>query len=120
MLHSGLPLGGLGAVQGSPVRFRFHALPGGQDGAGSRRCAGMCVWGTSDKVGNVRVLKDVLFGFAMFRVTTRRHECRWVGGHMGNKLAVAKQGMRPEPSLAKWCRRGLGFGQGGVNGEGLW
>jgi hypothetical protein len=40
----------------------------------------MCVVGTSDKVGNVRVLEDVLFGFAMVRVTARRHEGRGVVG----------------------------------------
>jgi hypothetical protein len=50
LLHSALPLGGMGAVQGSSVRFRFHTLPGGQEGDGSRRCAGKCVWGASDKV----------------------------------------------------------------------
>jgi hypothetical protein len=27
------------------------------------------VWGTNDKVRNVKVLEDVLFGFAVFRVT---------------------------------------------------
>jgi hypothetical protein len=65
------------------------------------------------------LLEDVLFGFALFRVTARRHECRRVGGHVGHRVAVAK-GMRPEPSLARGCRRGLGFGQGGVNGVELW
>jgi hypothetical protein len=34
----------------------------------------MCVVGTSDKVGNVRVFEDVLFGLTMFKVTTRGHE----------------------------------------------
>jgi hypothetical protein len=82
-------------------------------------CRQVFVWGTNDKSGHVRLLEDVLFGFPMFMVTARRNEGRRVGGHVGNKFAVAK-GMRPEPSLAKWCRRGLGFGQGGVNGEGLW
>jgi hypothetical protein len=47
------------------------------------------VWGTNDKVGNVRVLEDVLFGFAMFKVTSRRHEGRGVVGHVGNHFAVA-------------------------------
>jgi hypothetical protein len=28
-LRSGLPLGGMGVVKGSPVRFRFHTLSGG-------------------------------------------------------------------------------------------
>jgi hypothetical protein len=36
MLHSGLPLGGLGAVQRSPVRFRFHTLSGGKESDGIR------------------------------------------------------------------------------------
>jgi hypothetical protein len=49
----------------------------------------MCVVGTIDKVGNVRVLEDVLFGFALFMVTTRRHEGRGVVGHVGNHIAVA-------------------------------
>ena len=89
LLHSGLPLGGLGAVQGSSVRFWFHTLPGGQEGDGSRQCAGRCVRGTSDKAGNVRVFEDVLFGFAMSRVTARRHEGRGVVGHVGNHFAVA-------------------------------
>jgi hypothetical protein len=60
------------------------------------------VWGTSDKVGNVRVLEDVLFGCALFRVTARRDEGRGVVGHVGNHFAVAK-GMRTEPSLARGC-----------------
>jgi hypothetical protein len=89
MLYSGLPLRGLGAVQGSPVRFRFHTLPGAHEGDGSGRCAGMCVVGTSDKVGNVRVLEDVVFGFALVRATTRRHEGRGVVGDVGNHFAVA-------------------------------
>jgi hypothetical protein len=105
MLHSGLPVRGMGAVQRSHVRFRFHTLSGGKESDGNRRCAGMCVWGANDKFGHVRLLEDVLFGFALFRVTARRHECQWVGGHMGNKFAVAK-GMRPEPSLPRGCRRG--------------
>jgi hypothetical protein len=45
--------------------------------------------GTSDKVGNVRVLEDVLFGFALVRVTTRRDEGRGVVGGVGNHFAVA-------------------------------
>jgi hypothetical protein len=49
----------------------------------------MCVLGTSDKVGNVRVLEDVLFGCALFKVTTRRHEGLRVIGHVGNHFAVA-------------------------------
>jgi hypothetical protein len=89
LLHTGVPLGDLDAVQGNPVRFRFHTLPGRHEGDGSRRCAGRCVWGTSDKAGNVRVLEDVLFGFAVFMVTTRRHEGRGVVGHVGNHFAVA-------------------------------
>jgi hypothetical protein len=36
LLHSVLPLGGLGVVQSSPVRFWFHALSGGHEGGGSR------------------------------------------------------------------------------------
>jgi hypothetical protein len=100
MLHSGLPLGVLGAVQRNPVRFGFHTLSGGKESDGSRRCAGMCLGGGSDKIGHVRLLEDVLFGFAMFRVTLRRDHGRWVGGHVGNKFAVAKE-MRPEPSLAR-------------------
>jgi hypothetical protein len=44
---------------------------------------------TSGKVRNVRVLEDVLFGFALFRVTARRREGREVVGHMGNHIAVA-------------------------------
>jgi hypothetical protein len=64
-----------------------------------------CVVGTSDKVGNVRVLEDVLFGFALFRVTARRHEGGGVVGHVGNHFAVA-QGMRTEPSLERGCMRG--------------
>jgi hypothetical protein len=60
MLHSGLPLGGLGAVQCSPVGFWLYTLPGGEEGDGRRGRAGMCVWGTRDKDGDVRVLKDVL------------------------------------------------------------
>jgi hypothetical protein len=51
-------------------------------------CRQVCVGG-SDKVGNVRVLEDVLFGVAMFRVTARRHEGRRVVGHMDNHFAVA-------------------------------
>jgi hypothetical protein len=36
MLHNGMPLGGLGAVQRSPVRFEFHTLSGGKESDGSR------------------------------------------------------------------------------------
>jgi hypothetical protein len=36
VLHSGLPLGGLSAVQSSPVRFRFHTLSGGHESDDSR------------------------------------------------------------------------------------
>jgi hypothetical protein len=61
--------------------------------------------GTSDKVGNMKVLGDVLFGFAQFRVTARRHEGRGLGGQVGNHVAVAK-GMRTEPSLARGCMIG--------------
>jgi hypothetical protein len=49
----------------------------------------MGVVGTIDKVGNVRVLEDDLFGFALVRVTTRRHEGRGVVGDVGNHFAVA-------------------------------
>jgi hypothetical protein len=35
-------------------------------------CRHVC-GGSSDKVGNVRVLEDVLFGFAMFKVIALRH-----------------------------------------------
>jgi hypothetical protein len=114
MLHSGLPLGGLGAVQRSPVRLGFHTLSGGKESDGIRQCAGRCVWGTSDKVGHVRLLEDVLFGVTLLMVTTRRDKCWRVVGHVGNKLAVAK-GMRPESSLGRGCRRGLRIGQGGVD-----
>jgi hypothetical protein len=64
----------------------------------------------SDLVGHVGLLEDVLFGFALFRVTTRRDKCRRVVGHVGHKVPVAK-GMRPELSLASGCRRGLRIGQ---------
>jgi hypothetical protein len=69
----------------------------------------MCVRGASDKVGHVRLLEDVLLGLAMFRVTTRRDKCRRVVGHVGIKFAVA-MGVRPESSLARCMRRGLGVG----------
>jgi hypothetical protein len=36
LLHSGLPLGGLGVVQSSSVRFGFHTLSGGKESDGSR------------------------------------------------------------------------------------
>jgi hypothetical protein len=36
LLHSGLPLGGLGAVQSNPVRFGFHTFSGGKESDGSR------------------------------------------------------------------------------------
>jgi hypothetical protein len=80
MLHSGLPLGGLGVVQRSPVRVGFHTLSGGKESDGSRRYAGRCVWGASDKVGHVRLLEDALFGFAVFMVTCRQHAVTRVGG----------------------------------------
>ena len=105
LLHSGLPLGGLGAVQRSSVGFWFHTLSGGEEGDGSRGRAGRCVWGTSDKVGDVRVLKDVLLSFSLFRITTRRDECGWVVGQVGNHIAVAN-GVGAEPSMARGCRGG--------------
>jgi hypothetical protein len=36
LLHGGLPLGGMGDVQSSPVRFWFHKLSGGEESDGSR------------------------------------------------------------------------------------
>jgi hypothetical protein len=36
LLLSGLPLGGMGVVQRSPVRFGFHTLSGGKESDGSR------------------------------------------------------------------------------------
>jgi hypothetical protein len=89
MLHSCLPLGGLSAVQRSPAGFRFHTLPGGEEGDGNRGLAGGCVWVTSDKVGDVNVLKYVLLSFALFRITTYRHEGRGVVGQVGNHIAVS-------------------------------
>mgnify|MGYP003687807677 CR=1 FL=1 len=89
MLHSCLPMGGLGAVQRSPVGFWFHTLPGGEEGDGSRGRAGRCVWGTRDKVGDVRVLEYGLLSFALSRITTRRHEGRGVVGQVGNHIAVS-------------------------------
>jgi hypothetical protein len=76
------------------------------------------VWGTCDKVGKVRVLEDVLFGFALFRVTARRHEDRGVVGQVGNHFALAKR-MRTEPSLARGCKRGQWFWQCDVDRVGL-
>jgi hypothetical protein len=79
----------------------------------------MGVRGTNDEVGHVRLLEDVLLGLAMFGVTTRRNKCWRVGGHVGNKFAVAEW-MGPESSMARCWRRGLRVGQGGVDrvGEG--
>jgi hypothetical protein len=44
----------------------------------------------NDQVGNVGLLGCVLYGFAMFKVTTRRDKCRRVVGHVGHKFPVAK------------------------------
>jgi hypothetical protein len=77
------------------------------------------VGGTSDKVGHLGLLEDVLFGFAMFRATTRRDKCRRIVGHVGNKFAEAN-GVRPESSLVRGCMRRLGVGQSGVDWVGLW
>jgi hypothetical protein len=44
---------------------------------------------TRNKVGNVRVLKDILLSFALFRITTRRREGRGVVGLVGNHIAVS-------------------------------
>jgi hypothetical protein len=76
-------------IQRSPVGFRFHTLPGGEEGEGSRGRACMCVRGTRDKVGNVRVLKYVLWSFALVKIRTRRHEGRGVVGQVGNHIAVS-------------------------------
>jgi hypothetical protein len=62
-------------------------------------CRQVC-GGISDKVGHVGLLEDVLVGFTLFRVTTRRNTCRWVVGHVGNKFAEAN-GMIPESSLTR-------------------
>jgi hypothetical protein len=118
MLHTGLPLGGLGAVQRSPIRFGFHTLKGGKESDDIRRRAGRIVGETSDRVGHVRLLEDVLLGLALFRVTTRRDKCRRVVGHVGNKFAEAKE-MIPESSLAKCYRKGFGGGEGGVDRIGV-
>jgi hypothetical protein len=57
MLHSGLQLGGLGAIHSSPVRFRFHTLSGGKESDGTNMCC--ADWGVgwaSDHVGHVGLL----------------------------------------------------------------
>jgi hypothetical protein len=92
VLHSGLPMGGLGAVQSSPVRFRFHTLSGGEESDGSKCCAGRGVGWASDKSGHVGLLENVLFGFALVRITARRDKCRRVVGHVGYKVPVAERG----------------------------
>jgi hypothetical protein len=50
----------------------------------------MSVGRASDKVGHVGLLEDVLFGFAMFKVTTSRDKCLRVVGHVGYKFPVGK------------------------------
>jgi hypothetical protein len=65
-------------------------------------------------VVHVGLLEDVLFGFAFFKVTTRRDKCRRVVGHVGHKVPVAEE-VRPESSLTGDYRRGLRIGQWGVD-----
>jgi hypothetical protein len=50
----------------------------------------MSVRSANDQVGHVGLLEDVLFSFALFRVTTRRDKGRRVVGHVGHKFPVAK------------------------------
>jgi hypothetical protein len=57
----------------------------------------------------VGLLEDVLFGFALVRVTTRYDKCRRVFKHAGHKVPVA-EGVRPETSLTGGYRRGLRVG----------
>jgi hypothetical protein len=70
------------------VGFWFYTLPGGEEGDGRRGRAGRCVRGTRDKVGDVRVLKYVLWSCALFRITTRRHEGRGVVGQVSNHITL--------------------------------
>jgi hypothetical protein len=50
----------------------------------------MNVGRAGDQVGHVGLLEYVLFGFALFRVTTRRDKCRRVVGHVGHEFHVVK------------------------------
>jgi hypothetical protein len=98
MLHSGLPLRGMGDVHSNHVRLRFHTLSGGKESDGGRCCAGWGVGWANDQIGHVGLFEDILFRFALIRVTSRRDKCWRVLGHVGHKVPVAEW-VRPESSM---------------------
>jgi hypothetical protein len=107
LLHSGLPLGGLGVVMYSlgstHSRADKRATAVGDVPAG--------VWGGPViRSGHDGLLEDDLVGFALVMVTSRRDKHRRVFGHVGHKVHVAEE-VRPESNVTGGCRRRLWIGR---------
>jgi hypothetical protein len=72
MLHRGLPFGCMGAVEGSPLRFRFNTVSGQKESNGVRCCARWKVMWSIIQAGHGGLFENVLCGLSLFKVTTRR------------------------------------------------
>jgi hypothetical protein len=99
--------------------LRFHTLSGGKESNGVKCRAGWDVVRIGNQGGHGGMFEDVLFGFALFTVTTRRDKDRRVIGHVGHKFLVA-EGVRPEARWAIGCKRVMGVGERSeANGKGV-
>jgi hypothetical protein len=119
VLHSGLPVRCLGAGESNVVGFLLHTIAGGKESDGGRRRACWDVVLANNQVGHEGLFGDVLFGLALFRVTTRRDNYRRVFGHVSHKVAVA-EGVRLKAGWAVGLLSGMRFGErGGSTGKGV-
>jgi hypothetical protein len=88
LLHSGLPIWCLGARESTAVDFWFHTVVGGKESDGGKRRAGWDVVWACSQVGHEGLFEDVLFGLALFIVTTRSNKDRLDFGHVSHEVAV--------------------------------
>jgi hypothetical protein len=107
LMRSGLPFWCLGVGESSPVRLRFSTLSGGKENKGVRYRADWYMEWTSKPAGLGGLFEDVLFGFALIRVTKRRDKYRRVIGHVVHKFPVA-EGVRPGGEMGGWLQEGNG------------
>jgi hypothetical protein len=70
LLHGGLLISGLVARKSGDLCFWFHTVAGGKESDGGRRRSGRDVIWANNQIGYEGEFEDVLFGFALFKVTT--------------------------------------------------